>query len=89
MAKPAIVTGEADRMPKGKKVLAHLEIHPRMGGGHTVKHVYAGYQHEPKDYSFKEGEGQKAMAHIARHAGLPAGGGAEEPGEAEDAGEEE
>jgi len=89
MAKAAIVEAAAEKMPKGKKVLAHLEIHPRMGGGHTVRHVYAGYQHEPKEYSFKESEGKKAVAHIARHAGLPMGGGAEEPEEAETAGGEE
>src|SRR5690348_16962857 len=75
--------------PKGKKTLAHLEVHPRMGGGVNVRHVYSGYQHEPKEYTFKESEGKKALAHIARHAGLPVGGGAEEPETAEDAGEEE
>jgi hypothetical protein len=86
MVRPAMVEVAAEKMPKGKKVLAHIEIHPRMGGGHTVRHVYAGFQHEPKEYQFKENEGKKAMAHIARHAGMPAGGGAEEPETADDAG---
>lgn len=88
MARTAIIEASAERMPKGKKVLAHLEIHPRMGGGHTVKHVYAGYQHEPKDYAFKESEGTKAMAHIARHAGLPVSGESEHERETESTDEE-
>ena len=77
------VPGKGQRT--GPKVLAHIEIHPKMGGGHMVKHVYSGYQHEPKEYSFKKDEGERAMAHIARHAGLPMGEGS---GEGEEEGPE-
>ena len=70
---------------KGRKALEHLEVHPVLGGGHMIKHVYSGYGHEPKEYKFKPSEGAKALAHVARHAGLPPGGGASEPQVAEDA----
>lgn len=78
-----IVAAESARSKKGPKVLSHLEIHPQLGGGHVVKHVYSGYEHDARPYSFGKDEGARAAAHIARHAGLPGGGGATVPGEAE------
>lgn len=81
-----VVTAEA-KPKKGPKMLDELRVKRTLDGGHVVTHHYEGYQHEPKPYAFSKGEGARAMAHIARHAGLPAGGGAAEPEVAEDAGE--
>lgn len=77
--------------PKAKaKVLAHLEVGPRMGGGHIVRHVYTSYQHEPMEVHFGEdgkrvgkGGGEHIVSHLIKHAGLPSIGGAE-PGSEEE-----
>ena len=58
-----------------KKTLDHIEIHPKMGGGHIVKHVYSNYEHEPKEVHFNEDGksqgGEHILSHLAKHAGLP------------------
>lgn len=54
-----------------QKTLSHIEIHPKLGGGHTVRHVYRGYSAEPKDHSFGPNEGSKFAAHLAKHTGVP------------------
>ena len=59
---------------RSRKSIDHLEVHPKLGGGHTVKHVYSAYEHEPREYHFGPGQGAAAAAHIARHAGLPSAG---------------
>ncbi len=74
MASPiAVETSKPKAQPK---VLAHVEIHPQMGGGHIVKHVYTSYSHEPKTYSFNKNGvakgGEHIAAHLTKHAGLPA-----------------
>lgn len=79
MASPVEVKAEK---PKGKKVLAEIRIKPALGGGHVIEHHYEGYQHDPRPYKFGANDGQKAIAHIARHAGLPMQG-AEATGEEE------
>ena len=66
-----ISVAESSRAKKTPKVLHHIEIHPKMGGGHIISHHYSGYQHQPTEHHFDEGDGEKAMAHIAKHAGLP------------------
>jgi hypothetical protein len=56
-----------------------MEIHPKMGGGHIVKHVYSGYEHDPMEVHFDEdgkrqgkgSGGEHVMAHLQKHAGLP------------------
>ena len=73
MAGPETVTAEAKR-PKGKKILESMRVTRGLSGGHTITHHYEGYQHDPKPYHFAEGEGDRALAHIARHAGLPTAG---------------
>jgi hypothetical protein len=69
-----IEVAEAKRK-KGPKTLDHLELHPKLGGGHIVKHVYSGYEHEPKEYKFNESGkgagGEHITAHLEKHAGLP------------------
>lgn len=71
----AIVSNEAPSAKKAKKVLSHIEIHPQLGGGHMVKHVYSGYGHEPLEVSFnKNGRakgGEHIQQHLDKHAGLP------------------
>jgi len=58
-----------------RKTLDHLEIHPKLGGGHIVKHVYTSYEHEPKEVHFNEDgkaqSGEHIHTHLAKHAGLP------------------
>ena len=60
---------------KARKTVDHLEIHPKMGGGHIVKHVYSGYEHEPKEVHFNEDGksqgGEHILSHLQKHAGLP------------------
>lgn len=72
----AIPSAEASKPKKGPKSLDHLEIHPKLGGGHIVRHVYSGYEHEPKEVKFnKDGKsqgGEHIQTHLDKHAGLPA-----------------
>jgi hypothetical protein len=83
-----IQVAEAKLPKKGPRVLSHIEIHPAMKGGVTVKHVYSGYQHDPREYNFGEDEGDRAAAHIARHTGLPLQGRAEDEQNADEGDEE-
>ena len=61
---------EAAKRSKAPKVLSHMEIRPRMGGGVQVTHHYTSYQHEPSVHQFEEGEGAKFHAHMAKHTGM-------------------
>lgn len=62
---------QSARAMKAPKVLERMEIKPRLGGGHIITHHYSSYQHEPKAHEFAKDEGEEAIAHIAKHAGLP------------------
>ena len=55
---------------KTAKMLDHLEVHRGLKGGHLVRHIYTNYEHTPREYHFGEGEGERALSHIAHHAGL-------------------
>jgi hypothetical protein len=70
---PVQVT-ESSKPRKSPMSLSHLEIHPKLGGGHIVKHVYSGYDHMPKEYSFnKDGiakGGEHITDHLMKHAGI-------------------
>lgn len=83
-----IATAEAARPKKGPKTLSHIEIHGQLGGGTMIKHVYSGYQHDPREYKFGEDEGDRAAAHIARHTNLPLNGRAENEENADEDDEE-
>ncbi len=93
MAEPQIAEA---RKPKSQpKVLDHMEIHAKLGGGNIVRHVYTSYQHEPMEVHFDEngkrqgkGGGENIVAHLIKHGGLPAVGSAQSSGEAEDETEE-
>jgi hypothetical protein len=78
----AIASVESSKSKKPAKVLSHLEIHPRMGGGHIVKHVYSSYEHPSKEVHFNEDGkakgGEHISSHLAKHAGLPGNSGADE-----------
>jgi hypothetical protein len=79
MAGPAgIATVEGKAPKKGPKMLDELRIKRSLNGGHSITHHYEGYQHEPKTYSFGPQDKARAAAHVARHAGFPLEGGAEE-----------
>jgi hypothetical protein len=73
-SQPSIVSAEARKKPA--KVLDHLELHPKMGGGHIVKHIYTSYEHNTHEVHFNEKGttkgGEHITAHLAKHAGLPA-----------------
>lgn len=72
-----IAVAETKEGKKPRKVLDHLELHPKMGGGHIVKHVYTSYQHEPDEVHFNENGkakgGEHIVDHLTKHAGLPVG----------------
>lgn len=71
---------KAKRVPekRAKGTLHHLEIHKASNGGHIVKHFHErrhpvhGYtmQDEEKQHVFGPDEGDKALLHIAEHAGI-------------------
>lgn len=71
-----IQVAEATKEKRQPKTLDHLEIHPQLGGGHVIKHVYSGYQHDAMDVKFnaagKAKGGEHITAHLAKHAGIPA-----------------
>ena len=70
-----IAVAESTRK-KPPKTLDHIEIHPQLGGGHIIKHVYTGYEHDAKDVKFnaagKSQGGEHVIKHLMKHAGLPA-----------------
>ena len=88
-----IQVAESSKPKKGPKVLKRLELEPKMGGGHTVTHVYTDYAHEPMPVPFNaagkregKGGGEHIISHLMKHAGLPAmtGEGGTETEETED-----
>jgi hypothetical protein len=74
----SIQVAESSKPKRAPKVLDHLEISPRLGGGHVIKHVYTGYSNDPKEYQFnKDGVakgGEHISSHLAKHAGLSKAG---------------
>jgi len=66
-----ISIASSSRAKKTPKVLKRMEIEPRLGGGHVITHHYTSYQHDSEPHEFDGDEGEKAMKHIAKHAGLP------------------
>src|SRR5277367_5859765 len=81
---PGISVASAKPPKMGPKVLSHIEIHPTLGGGHSIKHVYSGYQHDAKEYQLGPDESVRAANHVARHTGLPLNGRAEPEEDEED-----
>jgi hypothetical protein len=73
MAEIQVAEGRKKQSPK---TLSHLEIHPQLGGGHIVKHVYTAYEHPSKEVKFndagKSQGGEHVVKHLMKHAGLPA-----------------
>lgn len=75
MAEIAEVSGSK---PRGRKVLDELRVKRTLDGGHVISHHYQSYEHQPTPYKFGKTQGAMAMQHIAKHAGLPMAGKAEE-----------
>lgn len=77
-----IAEGGKKRSPK---TVDHLELHAQLGGGHVVKHVYTGYEHQSKEVKFnaagKSQGGEHIQRHLTKHAGLPPMTGAEGNGD--------
>lgn len=80
-----VAESNTTKAKRSKKVVDHIEIHPQLGGGHVVKHVYTDYSHEPRSVPFnKDGVsqgGETINAHLVKHAGLPSMEGAEGNGD--------
>jgi hypothetical protein len=72
---------------KGKpqpKKLRNLSVEEAENGGHIVEHHFENNgpaYHDPEQFVFGSGEGDKVLAHIAKHMGIP--GAKEEIGEKE------
>jgi hypothetical protein len=75
MASISVAEGGKKRAPK---TLDHLEIHPQLGGGHIIKHVYSGHDYPSQDKEVKFNDkgvgpgGEHVQAHLDKYAGLPA-----------------
>lgn len=57
--------------PKMPKVIEHMRVHPKMGGGVTVAHHYTSMEHEPKSHNFGPEQGPAFHEHMAKFAGMP------------------
>lgn len=67
--------GYDHRKAQAKKVLHHLEVHAKFGGGHRVEHHFdnsgsIGGFHEPEIHEFNADAGPAALDHIRKHAGM-------------------
>ncbi len=78
MASIQVAESSTPKRKATKKTLDHLELHPKMGGGTIVKHVYTNYEHEPMEVHFDEdgkregkGGGEHILNHLKKHGGLP------------------
>ena len=71
---PGIQVAQSNKGKRAKKALSHIEIHPKLDGGHLVRHIYHGFGHEPTDHHFNEAGitqgGTSISSHLAQHAGI-------------------
>lgn len=56
---------------RSNKTISHIEIHPKLGGGQVVTHVYTSYEHKPKEHKFGPNQGEGFAAHLSKHTGVP------------------
>jgi hypothetical protein len=66
-----------DTIAKAKaapKVLDHIRVHPRMGGGVMVEHHHTSPEHAPKVHNFAAHDGEKFADHMMKHTGMSWGG---------------
>lgn len=61
------------KMKKPPKVIEHIRIMPKMGGGVTVAHHYTSMEHAPKTQDFGMTDGSAFHEHLATHTGMPMG----------------
>ena len=62
-----------DEISKAKaapKVLDHIRVHPRMGGGVRVEHHHTSMEHEPKIHNFGKDQGDAFADHMMKHSGM-------------------
>ena len=53
------------------KVMAHMELHPQMGGGVRVEHHFTEPSAHPMEvHQFAAKEGEKFADHIMQHSGM-------------------
>lgn len=69
---------------KPAKILDHIRIMPKMGGGVHVEHHYTSGMHEPKVHSFGMTDGSGFKNHLQTFTGMPM----DEQGESEGGGAE-
>ena len=55
---------------KAVKMLDHMRVSPRMGGGVTVEHHFKDYEHKPEPHQFGPEDGAGFHAHMSKHTGL-------------------
>lgn len=67
----AMGTAGGAKMKKPPKVIDHIRIHPKMGGGVMVAHHYTSMEHEPKQHEFGMTDGSGFQKHIAAVTGMP------------------
>ena len=84
MIRSAEVTRNMPKAKKGPKVIAHIEVHPQMGGGVMVEHHHTDSMAHPMEtHRFAEHEGGKFADHMMEHSGMSWEGG--EPEEEKEA----
>ena len=66
---------------RARKHLDHIRISKAKNGGHVIEHHHDSMEHPPETHVFGPDEGDKLLAHVAKHMGIP--GAAEEEGESD------
>ena len=61
---------EINKAKAAPKVVEHIRVHPRMGGGVRVEHHHTSYEHPPKIHNFSKDEGEKFTDHMMKHTGM-------------------
>ncbi len=82
MAARDVVSAMPGKPKTSPKVIDHIRIHPRMGGGAIVAHHYTSMEHEPKVHSFGMTDGSGFHEHLATVTGMPMGSEGEPESEA-------
>lgn len=62
-----------DSIAKAKaepKVVDHIRVHPKMGGGVRVEHHHTSMEHPPKVHNFGKDAGEAFADHIMKHTGM-------------------
>ena len=72
MARTSDTVATTFKEKKPAKIVSHLEIHPHLGGGHSVHTVHTdNYAHPAVVKKFGAEEGHKLVAHVSGLLGIP------------------